>query len=442
VKAYAVYGAVVVAGIGLGYVSRRLRLPVAVTYGIYAVFAALASVVIWSYSSPDVFLNDFKRAYYPAGEIIRDDPDMLYRGGPLEFVNIPIIAWLFAPFTYLDIDAAGAVMTALGVAAVVACVAALVMLGDLTRERALLLAGAFAICGPLYYSLREGNTTHFILLMLIGVAWCVQAGHYRWGGVLLGAATLIKPPLALIAVPFAVRQRWGLVGAFVATGALVGGLSLAIYGLDLHRDWYDYAVRPYAEHPLGAENVQSLDGVLARLWTDDYLDRFVPIESLGGGFRVIRTGIAGLVLAGAGYVVWRGRRSNRGGELVDACIGLCLALLLAPTSWTHYYLLLLLPVGLMVAGALGLAWTPLRMAAAVVAFALISPPVVFVAPDYPILEWLVPRVFMSHYFIGGAMILGLLIESRWRLGNQHDEDEAAPAAASVQATTATAVAAH
>ncbi|MEX0750292.1 MAG: glycosyltransferase family 87 protein, partial [Dehalococcoidia bacterium] len=371
-------------------------------------------------------LNDFKRAYYPGGEFIRDDPDELYAGDePLRFVNIPIIAWLFAPFTLMSVDTAGALMTALGIAAVVASFAALVWFAGLSGERALLLAGAFVISGPLYYSLREGNTSHVVLLMLIGMAFCVRSRRYGWAGVFLAAATLIKPPLGLIALPFVMRERWSFIATFAMTGALAGGLSLALYGLDLHRDWYDYSVRPYSEHPLGAENVQSLDGVLARFWTDDYLDRFVPIESLGAGFRTLRTAIAGMILVGAGYVMWRGRRTNASAELVDACTALCLALLLAPTSWTHYYLLLLLPVGLMIAGTLGLPWTRLRLAAAIAGVVLISPPVIFIDPDYPILEWLVPRVLISHYFFGGVVILGLLLESRWRLGRRQDEEQRA-----------------
>ena len=425
-KVYALYFAVIVAGLASGHLSRRLRQPAAATWCIYAAFGAMVALVIWQYSAPEVLLNDFKRAYYPAGEIIRDDPGEFYRGEPLQFVNIPIIAWLFAPFTFWNVNAAGALMTVLGVAAVVASVVALAAYGRLPRERAALLAGVFIISGPLFYSLREGNTTHFILLVLIGVIWCAHIGKYGWAGLLLGVATLIKPPLALIAVPFVVRRRWGLVSSFAMTGLVVTGLSLAIYGIDLHRDWYDYAVRPYSQHPLGAENVQSLDSVLARFFTGEYLDRFVPIESLGTGFRVLRTAIAAAMVLAAAFVIWRGRAAGESAELVDACIALCLAIMLAPTSWAHYYVLLLLPVGLMLAGTLGVPWTRPRLALAVIGVALISPPVHYVAPNYPILDWLVPRVLISHYFFGGLVILTLFLEARWRRPGEPGGEQLAP----------------
>jgi hypothetical protein len=314
-------------------------------------------------------------------------------------------------------------MTIIGVIAVVAAFLALARYGEVSGDRVLLLGGAFVIWGPLYYSLREGNTTHFILLVLVGMAWCIRAGLFGWAGVLLAAATLIKPPLGLIALPFLLRQRWSFVGTFVATGAIVGGASLAAYGLDLHREWYDYAVRPYSEHPLGAENVQSLDATLARFWTDDYLDRFVPIQDLGAGFEALRNSIAVALLALAAWVVWRGRRDGGDADIVDACIALCLALMITPTSWTHYYTLLLLPVGLMIAGSLGLAWTRLRVAAVALGVMLIAPPVVFVAPDYPLLSWLVPRVLISHYFYGAFVIMCVLLEYRWHAGSRSGSSE-------------------
>ncbi len=63
------------------------------------------------------------------------------------------------------------------------------------------------------------------------------------------------------------------------------------------------------------------------------------------------------------------------------------------------------------------------MVAAVVGVILISPPVIFVDPDYALLDWLVPRVLISHYFFGGLVILGLLLESRWRLETAGEPEE-------------------
>jgi hypothetical protein len=423
---YAGFFALILVGIVAGEGTRRIVKHEIATWGVYAVFAVVIAAYVWQASLPPVYLSDFKKAYYPSGEIIRTDPELLYPDDvALLFVNIPIVAWLFVPFSYLDIDTAGAIMTALGLLAIVVSFVALVALGKLARNEAAMLAGAFVISGPLYYSVREGNTTHFVLLALIGMVWLAGSGKYGWAGLLLGAASIIKPPLALVALPFLIRQRWDFVTTFAATGLVVCGLSLAIYGIDLHRDWYDYAVRPYAERPLGAENVQSIDGVLARLYTDDHLDDFTPIEELGAGFRLIRTALAGALFIATAFVLWRARRDDAPRALwADASIAMILALLIAPTSWTHYYLLLLLPIALILAGGLGVAWSPIRVVLFAAAVAMVSPPVLYVNPNAPLLGWFVTHVFMSHYFFGGLLLLGLLLEARWRISGDLVEQRA------------------
>jgi hypothetical protein len=388
------------------------------TWRILAMTGALviAGAVMWTLQTqPEVLFSDFKKAYYTAGEIIRDDADLLYGEEPLLFVNIPIVAWLFAPFSYLSADAAGWVMTLIGLAAILGAYALFVHIGRLELPGALLLAAAFVLCGPLYYSVREGNTTHMLLFALAAMLWCLSKGWYSGGGTLLAAVAIIKPPLGLVVLPFLIRGRWPFVASFAATSLAVIGLSLLFYGIDLHRDWYDYAVRPYSEHPLGAENVQSLDGVMARLYTADYIDDFSPIEELGRGFWLLRTAIAAALLAVAIYALWRGRGvEGLDAEWADASIALCLALLLAPTSWTHYYLLLLFPLAFCVMQWQQGGWTAARAGTVLVAAFLISPPVVYVAPEAPILEWLVPRVLISHYFYGGLLLLGVLLAWRWR----------------------------
>ena len=50
-------------------------------------------------------LLDFYNAYYPAGRLILENPNILYsfaKSIVLGFVNLPIIAYLFTPFSLID----------------------------------------------------------------------------------------------------------------------------------------------------------------------------------------------------------------------------------------------------------------------------------------------------------------------------------------------------
>lgn len=371
-------------------------------------------------SQPATFLSDYKKAYHPAAElVVKGDGARLYDGGPLLFVNIPIVAWIFAPLTAASDHTAGQILTALGIVAVIAATALLVRFAGLREPRAVMFAGIVVANGPLYNSLREGNTTHFIWLMLIVALWCLElVGRARVTGALLAVAVVIKPPLGLLLVPQVLRARWGVVAAFVVVSGALVALSLALYGFDLHRTWYETCVEPFAREPLGASSVQSLDAVLARMTVGDkYIFDFTPIAEFGNGFRIVRTLIlAALLLVALGICVrWRG---GDAGVLLrqEFCIALCLSLMAPPTSWAHYYLLLLIPIALVLGGRLGMpASRPWWIALGIVV-ALISPPVVALDTENEAVRAFMGRVGCSHYFFGGLLLLAMILVARVRGG--------------------------
>ena len=58
---------------------------------------------LWQISEPAILFSDFFKAYYSAGEAVLDDEvAALYReGAEVTFVNMPILAFLFAPLARL-----------------------------------------------------------------------------------------------------------------------------------------------------------------------------------------------------------------------------------------------------------------------------------------------------------------------------------------------------
>ena len=388
---------------------RRWRWGLSVGAGVVAVGIM---AFMWTVSEPRQLLSDFKKAYYPAGALVLNNPAGLYSVFPPKFVNIPIVAWLFTPLSLLSRPLAGRIFTALGLAAVGLACYGLITLTRVAGWKRAAVAGLFIINGPLYNSLREGNLTHFVLLIVCAALWCLEKNRETGAGALLAIAGVLKPPLVLLAAPFLLRRRWRIVAGFGVTVAGIAGLSLAMFGLETHRAWWAHCVQPFAGRPLGAFNVQSVDGVLARLLTGSaHLEDWSPITTLGPAFAAIRAIVVALLVGASAWVCLRaGRPATAAEERLECAIALCLALLISPITWTHYYLLLLLPVALHLGGGLavpaGRGWSALLG----LAVALISLPVTEPsAAGSPVSELLI-----SRYFIGGALLLGLFVAARWR----------------------------
>ncbi len=269
--------------------------------------------LLWTVSSPPDYLSDFHKAYYPAGDAILHDRAHLYtKINPVTgYVNIPIVALLFVPLSQLTRHSADAVMTAIDLIVALGAFAGLAAVSRLRGPRLALLGALFLANGPLYYSVREGNLTHFTLLLTVGALWCIDTKRGGLLGVLLATAAILKPPMILLAVPFLLRRTPRFLTGLAVTLAAVAVVSVVIFGIDLHLTWYRDTVAPYSRHPLGAYNVQSVDGFLARLFVGDHLTDWSVIESGALAFTVARLAFAAAVAVACFAVAWRARASSR-----------------------------------------------------------------------------------------------------------------------------------
>ena len=388
-------------------VAVRWRRPAAPwTTGETAIGVVCAAVLLALTSGP-IFI-DFTKAYHYAGQVIVSDPGALYKCTRAQcYVNLPIVAWLFVPFGPLGPHVAGVIFSIIAAAALVPAAR------FLARDAPLpLVVWLLLLNGPLSYSVRIGNTTHVLLIVLIVAFEGLARGRDTLAGVLLAAAALLKPPLALF-LPYLLlrgQRRAAVVMAAFAAAAI--GLSIAVYGLDLHLFWFREFVVGHGGSPIGAYNVQSVNGFLAHLLTRGHLRDWFPIP-MGAGFRVASLALTGAILAMTAAACWMaGRPRTRAEWQIDLSIVLTLTILTAPVSWTHYYLLLIIPiVALIGQRELVAAHRPLAAALAA-AVVLISPPVVLVSVPGRIPSALYSRVAISHYFYGGVLLLGILLVVR------------------------------
>lgn len=425
---YPIHLAALLGGLGLLEIQRRRGVAWSVRATTGVLLGLAMAVFVFGISEPPDLFSDFHKAYYPAGKAVLaggGDAGLAatMQRGAGGFVNLPILAGLFAPFALLPAVASGWVFFLLGVAATVAAWGSLSRLAGLGRDRSLLLLFIFAASGPLHNSLREGNTTHFILLLLVLGLWVLRGNRDFAAGLVFGAAALIKLPLLLLGVYFFARGRWRVAAGGAVVCGVAAALSVLVLGWDLHVFWYEHSIKPFAETPLAAFNVQSVQGFFARLQHGGrFLEDWTP-HALHPAVRVASKLAAMLLLLGAAVVMgWP--RSRRRGHLIpvgrdamielEACIVLMLAMMVSTVSWSHYYLWLLLPAALLIGGKPPvLASRGLRVAGWVALIGAL-PPVIIVHSGNPLVGKAYGCLAVSHYLLSAALLLVVFLVADWR----------------------------
>lgn len=398
--------------------------------------ALLMMLSIWQLCDPyqyQLFI-DFNKAYYPAGRLALENPSSLYEWAKIPpdspayrgrgMVNIPIIALLFAPLSRLNLPTAQLVLTGVGVLILLLTCYLFIQVTQVTGSKRLALIGLFLINGPLYYSLKIGNSTHFLLLPLLAALLCLHKKQQIWSGVLIAICALIKIPLLLLGVYLLLRQRWSALVGFVATLVAIAGASILLFGWDLHVDWFYSCIQPSIGKLLAAYNVQSIDGFLARLLIPGNNVMNFQFLEVGWEFKLIRYVLLSLLIGGTLLVLWRSKPPTSPEEQnLEFSIFLCLAVLTSPISWTHYFLFLLLPLGLYLGGKLAVPKGQAWLYCIAVATFLLSPPIMRdiarLQPENALLNFLVTRVLISHYFFGGLLLLGILLAARWQTAKRY-----------------------
>lgn len=404
----------------------RLSVVRAGTWFGFALAGAVIHVMLWLVSEPEELFSDFFKANYPVGErLLSQGPVatwVLDEPSAVGFVNIPILAWVTAPLVPLGEEAAGFTFLVLGAAATLGAWALLVRVGGLKSEGAAALLFLFLANGPLVNSLREGNTTHFMLLLLVVALFLWRRGSEYAAGLVLGVCAVFKLPLMLYGVYFVLRRRWRVVAGGATSIGLAVLLSLLVFGLEINIGWYRCCVEPFMGGVMPAFNVQSIDGFLMRLATGEEQLRVWEPREPAAVHKIVRLFVLAALYGGA---YWLMRRADRkkpaarrttalgGRDYLEFALVLNLAIVTSPVSWTHYYLLLLLPLGLYLGGRLALPDDATTRWLMWSGFMLSSLPLVLVPLDPSWFTALAARTLVSAWLFGGLLMLAALARGAW-----------------------------
>jgi len=218
-------------------------------------------------------------------------------------------------------------------------------------EVPLFLASPWLVSGMLRCQASE-----FMVWLMIAAVYCGWRGRHWLGGMSLAAAALIKAfPLALLAY-FAWRRQWRFVGACML-GLVLGGLILpaAVFGwqknIDYWQQWGELVAGP-------ALTVNQIDpGKLYDQLLDAKKLRNQSIESLLLSLDVspgkTKSLLAAIAFGMLAAMAWVARKADAKTQLLVVSAFLCWDLLIPPISETHYFGLMLLPLAVLTAVALG-----------------------------------------------------------------------------------------
>jgi hypothetical protein len=230
--------------------------------------------------------------------------------------------------------------------------------------------------------------------------------------------------MLLVLAYFVWKRRWHTVAGAATSIGVIGGASILLFGLASHFNWFQCCVDPFLRGVIPAFNVQSIDGFIVRLETGaSRLREWDPLA------RTMAHQLARIVLVGSAlaicYAVMRrdrspadpavlsGRYGNIDPQLLDVAIMVVLAVVCSPVSWSHYYLLLLLPWALLLSEMSPAGDRRVRTLT-LVSMVLATLPVLDVPAGPELVREILARTLISSWLFGGLAALAALLMVRRR----------------------------
>jgi Protein of unknown function (DUF2029). len=377
------------------------------------------SIAIIAWLSDGIPLSDFAKGYYPAGRLIWESPESLYscdhglHPSKLCFVNFPIVAVLFSPFSYLPLTLAEILFTIMGVC--LAAVGVWRLCKGANSADGRLVAGLCILSGPLAYSIWLGNISHLLLPLMLAGFTAYSAGRDTKAGLIFSLLAFLKPFCALFLLYFLARRQWRLLFVMVSSALSAVIVSLLLFGVPVHEIFLKDFVLGFGAKPVVAFSVENYAAAIAHLTMPlNHLRSFAPIDELVW-FKITRVSLSALTIFVVGAILDRaGKPSTAEAKLAELCIALCVVLLIAPVTWTHYLLLLLIPIAWVMMGEFKVHVRMSELVAVLVAaFLIILPVHQMIAP--PGLRFIVQRLWNLHYVVGVCILLGALLKIRSKM---------------------------
>lgn len=256
----------------------------------------------------------------------------------------PAAVLLALPFGKLDYPDALAAWNGVTFALFLAAVAVLLVELRVPLHPACLLplGVLLLVCAPVFAQVFYGQL-NFLLAALLVFGWAAdRRGFVTLGGVFLGVAAAAKLFPAFLVVYFVFTRRWrGVLGMAIGFGVL-NGAALGLFGTDAFRTYVTDVIPSLDAFRSGWRNL-SLAGFFTRIFDPDPVQTGGAVVGNPQLAKIMTLVSSAAVLA---VVVWECVRGkdlfSRDRAWAVATVGM---LLVSPATWSHYFLLLLVPMG-------------------------------------------------------------------------------------------------
>lgn len=199
------------------------------------------------------------------------------------------------------------------------------------------------LCGPIYYQLILGQI-NFPILFFMTLAWSADR-HDRpgWAGVALGIATGLKLYPGFAFIYFLFSGRWQALVTGAVSFLTLNGFALLVFGV---REFETYIneVIPSLMHYQSSWRNTTLTGFWLRIFDPQPQEKIIPLVAspVLGKIAVLISRL--IIVAVVARVIWFAKTvEGRDRAYALSLVGM---ILVSPVAWTHYFVLLALPLAL------------------------------------------------------------------------------------------------
>ncbi len=259
-----------------------------------------------------------------------------------EQAHPPFMTLFFVPFVYLlgvrGCSLAASVLSigCLGLTLVLICRGLRL---NLSASQRVLLSAVFLSWYPMYGVVRGGQSGAMLGALVVLSWYCIRRGRPLWGGFAIGVAASLKLFPALLLVYLALRHFRALL-ACMATIVLLNAVTMSLF-----------AVQSYIDYMHTTTHLADKYGMVTTNWS--LLSALPPLVSAVGipsiNQRAAFLTVSVLLVSAISSIVLINRRPGSATARFDADYSLFIApmLLLSPICWSHYFVLMLLPLAVL-----------------------------------------------------------------------------------------------
>jgi alpha-1,2-mannosyltransferase len=197
---------------------------------------------------------------------------------------------------------------------------------------------------PVVLNLMQGQL-NFVLAPLLALAWWAdRRDHQLLAGLALGLAAGLKLFPGFLFIYFLFAGRWRALAAGLAAALAVNAVAWAVFGTEAFTTYVRQVMPGVLDFQSSWRNV-SLNGFWQRLYDPRPEDKIVALRESPQLARGLALASQLFVAAVAALVALRAKTPATRDRAV--AVGVFGMLLASPVAWTHYFVLLAIPVAVL-----------------------------------------------------------------------------------------------